>query len=330
MLTRRRVSEISEQVAGESLFHYFCGRSPVDVYHPLLRSIYGDEPLRSKTALQGLLTSLGVTLWERLANRLACENDFEVQDPKEIKQPEVLPSPHRELLSSWSDKRRVGSEILSLQLLSEELKDDKYSVLDDHLFKKLNKSDGIDVFLTKGDTDFYFDIKTVDWNTGSSYKFNAALLNWIIFHRIQRPDYKLQPYFVIPYGIPKNWWDEVGPKVSPLQEGDILIGNAFWDLITGLQDTLRYITKGFDSFAKRDGIRAVYSRLLTEASPDLDLQLIRLHRNVRFVSNVQTMAGKPSRYKENWECLNCGSHFVATRKSIINDLVHCHYCGVTH
>ena len=330
MLTQRRISELSELVAGESLFHYFCGRPPIETHHPLLKSIYGEAPLRSKAALQGLLTSLGVTLWERLANRLASENDFEVQNPKEVKQPENLPILHRELLNSWTEKRKVGSEIPSLDLLSDELKDDKYSVIEDLMFRKLTKSDGIDVFLTKGDVDFYFDIKTVDWNTGSSYKFNAALLNWMIFHRIQRPGYKLKPYFVIPYGISADWWTTVGPKVAPLQQGDVLIGDAFWNLITGISDTLHYITKGFEDFAKRDGIRLIYSRLLTESSPKLDLELIRLHRNVSFLGQGKTKNGKPSKTIEKWKCLACGNDFFATRKRIIDDLAHCPSCELIH
>lgn len=326
MLTKRRIAELSEQVAGESLFHYFCGRSGLDFQHPLLKALYGSEPLRSKTALQGLLTSLGVTLWERLAKQLASENGFEVQDPKSVKQPEFLPPLHRELLNRWSEKRKADAEIFSLEEMFTELKDERYSVLEDIVFRKLTKSDGIDVFLTQENVDFYFDIKTVDWNAGASYKFNAALLNWIVFHRIQRPGHDLQPYFVIPYGIHENWWQKVGPKVSPLHESDILIGDAFWNLITGIDNSLCYITEGFENFAKRDGIRDLYSKLLTQGSPELDLDLIQLHRSVSFLSKAKTKNGKPSKSLENWNCLHCGEDFSATRKKVVCSSTPCPFC----
>jgi hypothetical protein len=324
--TRRQIEERAEFVAGESLFHYFYGRSAKDFHHPLLKVLYGQDTLRTKTTLQGLLTSLGVTLWEKLATVIAAENGFEVQDPKEVKQPDNLPQPHAELMDLWEKKRRADSHPVSLEDLSKELRKKKYSIPENLAMRKLTKSDGLDVFLTKENVDYYFDIKTVDWNTGSSYKFNSSLLRWKIFHRLQRPKYDLRPYFVIPYGIAENWWTEIGPKVSPLQKDDVLVGNQFWDLLTGRRDSLRYISIGFDNFAKKAGVKELYAQLLTQNSERLNLELIRLHRRVKYAGNAESKAGTRSKFLENWCCCDCDSTFPGTRKYVVDNFSPCPFC----
>ena len=110
------------------------------------------------------------------------------------------------------------------------------------------KGEGVDIWIRKGDEEFLIDIKTVQPNAGGGPKFNRNLLKWHTFRALES-DNRMDTRCMLAFPFnphEKNYWQKSGGNVLPLIfSEEALVGNEFWDLLSGEKNTIELI---FDAF----------------------------------------------------------------------------------
>ena len=309
------VATIAEEIARESLFKYFYGKKKITTEHILLKHIFPHD-YKVRSAIGGLETSLGTRLWENLAKEIAGRNGFQIHDPKvSIMQPGNRIENVAKLMDQWNTNRNLPNNPIELNQFSIELDNLLANSLPVTHFKKLSKGDGVDIFLSKNSKFYAFDIKTVQWNAGAGPKFNTTLIRWITYHRLQMGLSNLNAYFVIPYDPTSNgWWHSFGSRAYPLDKNDILVGDEFWDLLSGESSTLSFIEDGFSRLAT-SSLMETYKNLLTQHSDDLVISLVEKTRGI--VLEEKLPRGTMNRRRKwAWACKMCNTKFKSTMRTV--------------
>jgi len=316
------IESIAEAIARESLFQFFLGKKKIATEHILLKHVFPEDYM-IRSAIGGLETSLGTRLWEALATDIARRNGFTIHDPKiAILQPAKRIENIWKLMDQWSTTRNLPSKPVPLSSYMQELEKLMKKTPKISRFKKLSKGDGVDLYISKKGVDYSFDIKTVQWNAGTGPKFNTTLMRWLTFHRIQTGTSNLKANFVIPYDpTKKGWWQTFGARAYPLDKNDILVGDEFWNLVSGRKETLKFIENGFANLATSELLR-IYKKLLTEQSDRLDIQLIEFTRDVTLKGNRPKLLISKTK-KWEWLCNSCAKEFSATLKSFKKNRMPC-------
>lgn len=315
----RSIANLTREVVNKSFFRYFFRREPVETKHLLLSRLYPYESLVG-SAIVGLQTSLGTTLWENLAKGLAEKNDFQVLDPKEeLLKPNVIPKAAENFIGEWGRKRDESGKELPLDDFRKAMKKIVKSSDRPKTFKKLGKGSGADLYLVKNGVKYVFDLKTVQLNAGAGSKFNKTLMEWITFDLFQNGVFSnLKPMLAIPYDptADGDWWQKFGGRVAPLDKNDIKVGNEFWDFISGSHKTLEIITAVFDEMIKSD-FGKHYESFLTDYSLVAKVRHIEYQYSCSLNSKTSEVADKKTKHK--WSCNRCGSTLTLSMNKIFND-----------
>jgi len=308
------ISKITIQTVKSSFFSYFACREQPDTKHILLSKLFPDESA-IRSAIGGLETSLGTTLWERIATQIALANGFTVLNPKtDFLQPKKMPTVITNLIAKYKDDREVEDADIPMSVYIKELYDGITALKTNELpttFKTLTKGSGVDIFLSKGNQEYVFDIKTVQINAGSGTKFNETLMKWLAFRRLHlkhlNQNYDLHAHIVIPYDphVNSDWWTEFGDRAYPLDKDDVLLGNKFWDLLSGRSNTLEVITKAFETLAK-DNFQSFYVEFLHSSGI---IQSLKLLKDIGKISLLDTKNPETLTTKCKWKCSKCGESF---------------------
>lgn len=318
-LTELQIKAIAKVAVKEAFFNYFLCRKNVTTQHILLHRFFPDE-CNIRSAIGGLETSLGITLWEKIAKKIATENNFVVLDPKiDFLQPSTLPDSIRNLLALHKELREgvdadipIANYVAELNLLLLALTEDEIPTT----FKTLTKGSGIDIYLKKGTDEYAFDLKTVQINAGSGTKFNDTLMKWLTFRAIHQKvnstSHTFNAHIVIPYDphVTSDWWTQFKDRAYPLDEKDLMLGNVFWDFLAGNENTLKSITEAFDEL-KSEGFHNIYRDCLHRSEPAVSIAIIN---NVSQVTCTTLPNNYPSSYGKRltWECNTCSFEFKAS------------------
>ena len=282
-ITNARITEITKEVVKSSFFSYFLGRKNVTTQHILLGDFF---PVESaiRSAIGGLETSLGTNLWEKIATKIASENGFQVLDPKvDFQQPVELPAIIRNLRGQYKELREVEGSNLPISDYVTALNDAIAGLTAGEIptnYKKLTKGSGVDIYLRKGNIEYAFDIKTVQINAGSGVKFNETLMSWLTYRAIQQKftnsTYAFNAHFVIPYDphLESDWWTQFGLRAYPLDHDDILLGDEFWNLISGCQNSLESIKSAFTSLSD-ENFQGIYSNALHNSGVKVSVDILQ-------------------------------------------------------
>ncbi len=318
-IEERLIKNLTREVVKRSFFRYFFRREPVETKHLLLSRLYPHESLVG-SAIVGLQTSLGTTLWENLAKGLAEKNNFQVLNPKEeLLKPNVIPKAVENLIGEWGRKRDESGKELPLNDFRKAMKKIVNSSDTPKSFKKLGKGSGADLYLVKNGVKYVFDLKTVQLNAGAGSKFNKTLMEWITFDLFQNGvSSHLKPMLAIPYDPTAggDWWQKFGGRVAPLDKSDIKVGNEFWDFISGSNKTLEIITAVFDEMIKTD-FGKHYGSFLTDYSLLAKVRHIEYQYSCSLKSKASEISDKKTKYK--WSCNSCGSALALSMNKIFND-----------
>ena len=316
-----KIKEITKDVVKESFFKFFLCRKDVQTRHILLYRMFPAES-NIRSVMGGLETSLGTTLWERIAKRLAVENGFTVLDPKiDFLQPKHSPEAVRNLIAEHKDRREVPQVNVPISIFTASLTTLVSNIPDSKVpteFIKLTKGSGVDVFIRKGNTEYAFDLKTVQINAGSGTKFNETLMKWIAFRALHQrrlgSSFNFNAHIVIPYDphTDSNWWAEFGERAYPLDHSDIKLGDEFWNLLSGRQNTLSLITKAFDDLCS-EHFNDIYLKCFHSSGVDVGVDLLDQVANVTCLSqNIDTNTTFTS--KLSWRCKSCNHQFIQSIK----------------
>lgn len=321
-VTDIRIKEISKEVVKESFFKFFLCRSDVQTRHILLYRMFPAES-NIRSVMGGLETSLGTTLWERIAKRLAEENGFDVLEPKtDFLQPQDTPEPIRNLIAEYKDKREVPRSSVPISVFTSKLNSLLSNMKQADVpsnYIKLTKGSGVDVFIRKGNIEYAFDLKTVQINAGAGTKFNETLMKWIAFRAIYQKHLSTKNSFnahiVIPYDphTDSDWWTEFGERAYPLDHTDIKLGDEFWDLLSGRSGTLALITAAFDDLCN-ESFNEIYKNCFHQSGVKIGIELLEKIANVE---SLNAGVNKDTKFtsKLTWKCKSCNSKFDDSIKS---------------
>ena len=331
-ISSERIIQITKDAVKSSFFSFFLCREEVKTRHLLLYKLFPDES-NIRSVMGGIETSLGVTLWEKIATKIAEENGYEILDHKnKFLQPINMPITVTNLIAKYKDMREVEDANLPMENYINELNKTINNLELNDLpasFKKLTKGSGVDIYIKKNNQEYAFDIKTVQINAGSGTKFNETLMKWIAFNYLHQKHNKtnipFRAHLVIPYDphTESNWWTEFGERAYPLDHVDLLLGNEFWDLISDQKDTLTYITKAFYELVD-EGFHKSYLKFFHEPKIQDNIELIEKYLKVKYLG-----IHSPNSYIEklDWECMQCSTKLKASLKMFTKPRI-CKSCKV--
>lgn len=334
-LTNNRIKEITKGVVKISFFNYFLCRKDVSTRHILLYRFF---PVESsiRSAIGGLETSLGITLWERIATKLALENGFDVLNPKtDFLQPTILPTSIRNLLALHKELRETANANIPISQYVEELLR-VISQLDatelPTAFTRLSKGSGADIYLRKEGNEYAFDLKTVQINAGGGTKFNDTLMKWLTFRALHQSNQNttntFNAHIVIPYDphVDSDWWTQFGDRAYPLDRVDLKLGDEFWDFISGCRNSIDSITDAFDELVTED-FHNIYRNCLHQAGVPVSINILERLSNVT-CTTPQLERPEAFGVKLSWQCVACAKEFRASIKWFLK-MRHCQACNVS-
>lgn len=320
--TKREILEATRETIEESFVKYFLQKSRIKTGHLVLSKLFPYE-YAIRSSVGGLETSLGTQFWERLAKRLALLNGFKVLDEKvELQRPSPMPSSIQNLIGTWEGKREDSSSPVSMADYVFALNKKTSSLKTPTKFKKLQKGTGIDLYLRKGRTDYAFDIKTVQINSGSGPKFNQTLMKWHAYHALKWKGSKnFKALIAFPYDPTPDgaWWSKFASRAAPLNRKDAYVAGDFWDFITGKPNTLNYITDAINKLSTSH-FPVIYRNVLVSPRKNHDCEIIKFHFECNRVNQKKDSNGKKKWF---WECSICHSKFEKSIPKIKKDLFAC-------
>ena len=332
LMNKQRIKEITKETVRKSFFNFFVCKEDVKTQHLLLHKLFPRE-CNTRSVIGGLETSLGTTLWEKIASKLAEENGYQVLDNKIALQPEKMPVVVTNLIAKFKDKREEASAHVAMKEYISELNkliNNLKSFEIPQKFKKLTKGSGIDIYIKKNNIEYAFDIKTVQINAGSGTKYNEVLMKWIAFNalyqKFKKTNCSFNAHIVIPYDphTESNWWTEFEERAYPLDKKDLMLGNEFWNLLSGEENTLESITSAFEEL-KTEGFESIFINFFHDSSFKNNIKLIEHYLNVKFLS---VSIPEKITSKLDWECNKCKAKFAASVKWF-SDPRNCPKCSVS-
>ena len=317
-MNKDKIKEITKETVKKSFFNFFICKEDVKTQHLLLYKLFPQE-CNTRSVMGGLETSLGITLWERIASRLAKENGYQILDNKVEMQPEKMPVAVTNLIAKYKDKREEANANMPMREYVSELNKVINNLNSSEIpkkYKKLTKGSGIDIYIKKNNIEYAFDIKTVQINAGSGTKYNEVLMKWIAFNALYQKfkgtNYSFNAHLIIPYDphTESNWWTEFGERAYPLDKKDLMLGDEFWNLLSGEKNTLELITSAFDEL-KAEGFESIYVDFFHNSSLQNNIKLIEHALNVKYLSGSTPEKITSKLY---WECNKCKAKFTASIK----------------
>jgi hypothetical protein len=314
-LTPERVTEITKSIIKSAFFNYFLCRDEVTTKHLVLSRFFPEESV-VRSAIGGIETSLG-SFWEKVARAIAIENGFQILNPKvDLQEPKHIPTVISHLLDEYKYKRETAHADIPmsayvLALNAEILKLQPTEIPSE--YKRLSKGTGADLFLRKGANEYAFELKTVQINAGSGPKFNETLMKWVTFRALHQKHLSLTNSFhahvVIPYDphVTSDWWTQFGERAYPLDHQDLMLADEFWNLISGIPDTLKAITKAFDNLVL-EKFQDIYKESIYKSGINESVRIVEV---VCDVTCLVPENERPSTFGGNlkWKCNHCSAEF---------------------
>ncbi len=252
MLTRPKAKRIIKETVKTSIISFAKRNINKKSTFQILDLLIPNER-RIRSVVGGLETSLGTTLWEPLAKALAKENGFEVINDK-LEIPINMPSNLSNALTTIIDERKRKGGAYTAISSHKELRKVCQIFLRRKIesFEPAPKGRGVDIWLRKGNVNYFFDTKTVQPNLGNLTDYTEQLLTWYAYFYSRYPKARAQARIVFPYN-PYNgdFWERTIGKGFPLQKNvEGWVENEFWDFCSGLKGTYKLIKESFSEIGE--------------------------------------------------------------------------------
>jgi len=245
MISKEELHEIVESTLKHAITNFFMDRK-VRVEQPLDKIFPAERRIRS--LIGGLETSMGTTVWEPIAVAIAKKNDFQELNTRDFLMVE-LPRDIITINTKWRDAREHGDGNIVLDNYILEVRNAANMVDVANLgLSRPTAGKGVDLWLKKDGTEYIFDIKTTQWNSGSGIAHNATLMNWYAWRLVRDPYIGFEARYALPFNpyTGMNWWDKNGSRARPLVRGqDLWVEDEFWDFLSGIKGTYSHILKVF-------------------------------------------------------------------------------------
>ena len=218
---KTELREIKEMVH-EKLQKKIASHKPITTMdnHIVLKGMVPREATRQYSAIQSLVTSIGMSFYEQIAVIAARSNSDEAYH-------------------HWESNATIASARLSrITKIKTDLGNRKRNADIDSEIKEVlgvpntnqrEVSEGriVDVYFRRGDDEYYVEIKTRA-NKGLHLSLKEQMLRWVA-----RADKAIHPIIAVAYN-PYHPEPYRGIGVDVMQLGkDLLVGKEFWDLVGG-------------------------------------------------------------------------------------------------
>lgn len=249
----QKLKKLIEDTVERSINDFFRDKE-VTVTHVLDRIFPNERRIRS--LIGGLETSFGTSVWEPLAKSFAKENGFQVHDEKSFnKKVPVIPDKLRHYISDFENLKKKNADIEInnfVKNVKDLIKENKLNI--GYATQKMPKGEGVDLWLSKNGTNYLIDIKTNQINAGGGPKFLTNQLNWICYQLLQDIDSDVVAILAFPFNPHDvDFWKKEKGKVAPLIPGkEAMVGDEFWDLILGRDNTSQFILDSFTALGKKN------------------------------------------------------------------------------
>jgi hypothetical protein len=247
MLDKKRAKVIIKQTVKNSILSFVKKNLKKKPSFQVLDLIIPKER-KIRSTVGGLETSLGTTLWEPLAKALAKENGFEIITEK-LQAPSNMPSSLNNMMQTILDSRKKIDGSYDAKSSHSEIKKICQQFLKRKIdgFEPAPKGFGVDIWLRKGNVNYFFDTKTVQPNLGTLTKCMEQVLYWYAYFYAKYPSGKAVARIVFPYNPHDgDFWNKIMGKGKPLERNEeAWVENEFWDFCSGLKGTYSIIREAF-------------------------------------------------------------------------------------
>ena len=219
-----------------------------------------------RSIVGGLETSLGTTLWEPLAKALASENGFQVIDSN-LQCPVNIPAALSNTLNSIIDDRKKSGGLYDALSSHDEIRRvcQTFIARPIETFEDAPKGKGVDIWLVKDNTNYFFDTKTVQPNLNTLSSCMEQVLNWYAYFYSKTPTGNAVSRIVFPYNPKpeKCFWDVVIGKGKPLErDNEAWVEGEFWDFCSGVEGTYQIIAGAFTKLSESGALEESLNKLL--------------------------------------------------------------------
>jgi len=315
-MASNQIKEISRKVLSDAIFRYFYkGKFPNTKQIPL--DLLWEKERRIYSTLHGLVTSLGTTLWQELAKKIAEEvGAFTILDPKILEQPVDKEKANR-LIHFWEEQRnKRGSNIELTDFINELKQAFPNPALPSEKYEKLTKSLGVDLLLLKNGNEWGIESKTVQLNSGGGPEFNEKLMKWYAYRYSQRGSgHNFQAFVAIPYNpYHQSWFVEEQGRIHPLTTNDVKVQEEYWDFLSSKTKAWESIVEGFKQVAADKKLMLLYQEALSK--PPNNFIALVLSQQIECELITEILNAKPRSQSLRWRCYACKSEFDGSLNQI--------------
>jgi len=247
MTSHHQLKPLIKQTAINSIVHYFKKNLNKKRSFQILDLLIPQER-NIRSIVGGLETSMGKTLWEPLAKEIAKQNGFAIKN-EDLEAPVNMPGSLSSTLQIVLEARENPNSIYNARTSHAAIKDICQQFIHSKIesFQKAPRGNGVDIWLNKNDTDYFFDTKTVQPNVGDLRKYLRQILSWYGYYYAKHPTGNAVGRIVFPYNpYPGDFYKYCKAGAKPLEKGEeTWVENEFWDFLSGLQNTFGLIKESF-------------------------------------------------------------------------------------
>ena len=192
-----------------------------------------------RSLIGGLETSMGTTVWERIAKELAINNGFEVIPNKQILMPKPYPQELSKIVASLLENRE--DKFVGTDYCIEEIRKVCRTIdFSNRNFVNPPKGQGVDIYLKKDNIEYIFDTKSPKSNVGNFSRYSKQLLFWHACRLSKDPDVELRARIAFTFNPFKgDFYESQKTKIANHLDPthDIFVENEFWDFCSGITNT---------------------------------------------------------------------------------------------
>ncbi len=219
-----------------------------------------------RSIVGGLEGSLGTTLWEPLGKALAAKNGFKVIN-QDLLCPTNMPAALSNTVESIKEDRNAEGGLYNANSSHEAIKRVCQSYINNPIdsFKKPKSGRGVDIWLEKDGTNYFFDTKTVQPNLSTLTGCLDQVIGWYSFYYSKYPTGNAVGRIVFPYNPTpdKSFWAGVIGGGKPLEPNtEAWVEDEFWDFCSGHQGTYSIIKEAFQEIKESGELKDVLDELL--------------------------------------------------------------------
>ena len=190
----------------------------------LSRIIRNPRDVSSYSRTHSITTTLGQSVYEQISVIIARSNSDEAEHQRDI--PIEISQTRRNLIRQIIDDLNAENNQPNRQEEIEQI----LAIPNENIVNVTPKPKKYDVFIRRGDDEYFFDIKTTKPNIGDFAKFKEQMLEWVA-----RENRSVHAIMVFPYNpyLPEPFETayQIGNILNP---DEYMVGEQYWDFIGGL------------------------------------------------------------------------------------------------